>query len=238
MTKPSPMPIIHASLASGIPCWVGKRLPSLRMPGVLAYRPSGPPENAASPAPATAAGVRAGGRPCPRLPAFDLEQVGEVSRGGERQHAGGRERGGVVDGDIVAHAVTDIASANDQQAAGCQPAAGRQVPDGRGGGKFGLLPGQRLRRPAVDRQCQRDSTRVSRTKSLRGWDFGTGVVAAHCAGVRERRSGTNTVCPLPARMRFSAGTTCRRQLPRSPSRAAGDAVSVSPGRDIPALPPK
>ena len=58
MTKASPMLIIHASLASGIPCWVGKRLPCLRMPGVLAYRPSRPPENAASPAPATAADDR------------------------------------------------------------------------------------------------------------------------------------------------------------------------------------
>ena len=50
MTKPSPRLIIHASLASGIPCWVGKGLFCLHMPGVLAYRPSRPPENAASPA--------------------------------------------------------------------------------------------------------------------------------------------------------------------------------------------
>src|SRR5580704_14495770 len=57
MTRPSPMPIIHTSLASAIPCWVGKGVFSLRIPGVLAYRPSRPPENAASPAPATADGM-------------------------------------------------------------------------------------------------------------------------------------------------------------------------------------
>src|ERR1700733_14737800 len=67
MTRPSPIPIIHASLASGIPCWVGKGLPSLRMPGVLAYRPSRPPENAASPAPATAAGTTGSSSAAPRV---------------------------------------------------------------------------------------------------------------------------------------------------------------------------
>src|SRR5690349_12021623 len=67
MTRPSPIPIIHTSLASGVPCWVGKGLFSLRMPGVLAYRPSRPPENAASPAPATAAGTTGSSRAAPRV---------------------------------------------------------------------------------------------------------------------------------------------------------------------------
>jgi hypothetical protein len=51
------MPNIQASLARGMPCWVGNGVPSLRMPGVRAYRPSRPPENAVRPAPATTAGT-------------------------------------------------------------------------------------------------------------------------------------------------------------------------------------
>lgn len=47
----------QTSLARAVPCWLGKGLRSVRMPGVLAYRPSRPPENAASPAPATAGGM-------------------------------------------------------------------------------------------------------------------------------------------------------------------------------------
>jgi len=41
MTRPSPILIIHASLASGIPCWVGKGLFCLRMPGVQAEQAAG-----------------------------------------------------------------------------------------------------------------------------------------------------------------------------------------------------
>src|SRR6201995_3992326 len=52
------MLIIHTSLASGIPCWVGKGLFCLRMPGVLAYRPSRPPRRPLRPGRPAAAGPR------------------------------------------------------------------------------------------------------------------------------------------------------------------------------------
>ena len=51
------MPASHTSLARAVPSWDGNRLPSLRIPGVRAYRPSRPPANATSPAPATPAGT-------------------------------------------------------------------------------------------------------------------------------------------------------------------------------------
>ena len=41
-TSPRPMPSIHTSLASGVPCWLGRMPSGRRMPGVRAYRPSSP----------------------------------------------------------------------------------------------------------------------------------------------------------------------------------------------------
>jgi len=113
-------------------------------------------------------GDRAGGSPSVRAPAFDLEQVSEVSGGGERYHAGCRERGGVADGDVFAHAATDIAAAYDQQVVTAERAVVRQVANERDGIGFGPLHGQGLRHASVDRECPvRQHARVADEQPVR-----------------------------------------------------------------------
>jgi hypothetical protein len=86
-----------------------------------------------------------------RQPGLDLEQVGEVGIGGERDRRSRRQPRGVADGDVLAHAVADVA-APDEQHGGVGGGAGRrrQAAEERRGVRVGLLHGQRLGGPAAD----------------------------------------------------------------------------------------
>lgn len=52
------MPSIQKSFASGMPAWVGRRLPDSRIPGTLRYRPISPAEKPVSATPASRVGTK------------------------------------------------------------------------------------------------------------------------------------------------------------------------------------
>ena len=56
------MPSIQTSLASAVPCWLGRMPSCLVMPGVRAYKPSRLAENAVRPTPAAAVGTTGSSR--------------------------------------------------------------------------------------------------------------------------------------------------------------------------------
>ena len=88
-----------------------------------------------------------------RQAGLDLEQVGEVGIHAEHQRQFGWLAGSVVDGDVLAHAVTEV-TAPGHQHGGVGRGAGRrwQAPDERPGERVGLLDGHRFGGPAVDSQ--------------------------------------------------------------------------------------
>ena len=76
-----PAPSIQTSLANGMPCSVGRILPSCRMPGVRRYSPSSPPAKAASPAPAIREGTMGSNSEAPRQTSLTASALANCSGG-------------------------------------------------------------------------------------------------------------------------------------------------------------